>query len=66
MAYKASLFFWRKIKGTTYVFQPRDKFFFGMLYINLLNLVRFEVEFVDSRTFEVLSLGVFGICVSVG
>ena len=25
-------FFWRKIKATTYVFQPRDNFLFGMLY----------------------------------
>ena len=41
MAYEASLYFWRKIKGTTYVFQPRDKFLFGMLYINLLNLKSF-------------------------
>ena len=31
-------FFWRKIKATTYVFKPRDKFLFRMLYINLLNL----------------------------
>ena len=36
----ASLFVWRKIKVVTYVFQPRkDKFLFGMLYINFLNLV---------------------------
>ena len=35
-----------------------DKFLFGMIYINLLNLVGFEVEFGDSITFEVLSLGV--------
>ena len=42
MAYKASLFFWRKIKAATYIFPPRnDKFLFGMLYINLLNLVWF-------------------------
>ena len=34
-------FFWRKIKTTTYVFQLRDKFLFGMLYINLLNLKGF-------------------------
>ena len=34
-------FFWRKIKVTTYVFQPKDKFLFGMLYINLLNLKGF-------------------------
>ena len=38
MVDKAFLFFWRKIKTTTYVFQPRDKFLFSMLYINLLNL----------------------------
>ena len=31
-----------------------DKFLFGMLYINLLNLVGFEVEFGDSINFEVL------------
>ena len=31
-----------------------DKFLFGMLYINLLNLVGFEVEFGDSIYFEVL------------
>ena len=35
-----------------------DKFLFGMIYINLLNLVGFGVEFGDSITFEVLSLGV--------
>ena len=33
-----------------------DKFLFGMLYINLLNLVGFEVEFGDSINFEVLGL----------
>ena len=58
MADKASLIFWRKIKAATYVF---DKFLFGMLYINLLNLAGFKVEFGDSINFEV-----FGICVSVG
>ena len=42
MADKTSLFFWRKSK-----LQPmsssleNDKFLFGMLYINLLNLVWF-------------------------
>ena len=41
MAYEVSLFFWRKIKTTTYVFQPRDKFLFGILYINLLYLKGF-------------------------
>ena len=33
-----------------------NKFLFGMLYINLLNLVGFEVEFGDSINFEVLGL----------
>ena len=33
-----------------------DKFLFGMLYINLLNLVGLEVEFGDSINFEVLGL----------
>ena len=33
-----------------------DKFLFGMLYINLLNLVGFEVELGDSINFEVLGL----------
>ena len=41
VAKKASLFFRRKIKTTTYVFQPRDKFLFGILYINLLYLKGF-------------------------
>ena len=31
-----------------------DKFLLGMLYINLLNLVGFEVEFGDSINVEVL------------
>ena len=42
-----------------------DKFLFGMLYINLLNLVGFEVEFGNSINFEILSLGVFGVCILV-
>ena len=42
IANKISLFFWRKIKDATYVFQLREQnFLFGMLYINLLNLVWF-------------------------
>ena len=44
MADKVSLFFRRKIKGyNLYIFQPRKrKFLFGMIYINLLNLVWFS------------------------
>ena len=41
MTNKASLFFLEKNQSYNLCLQPRDKFLFGMLYINLLNLKGF-------------------------